>query len=172
MWLKLACVIVATTLVSGCADKFRTDSYSPPTSAISPAAKALIVTSENGSYNGKPYANSGNMLTTQVEIAITSHFAQTSVTAEKDVAAALAQARSNAIEYVIEPKILHWEDRATEWSGRPDRITIKLVVWDAKSGEAIATSLESASSKWATFGGDHPQDLLPKLLASWSNKVF
>ena len=172
MWRTLAILMIVTTLASGCVNKFKTDSYSPPTRAISSAAKVLILNSADGQYGGKPYANSGKMLTAQVEAAVSTHLSSATVAQENNLSAVLEHAQSNGIDYVIEPKILHWEDRATEWSGKPDRITIKLVIWDAKTGEAVSTSLERASSRWATFGGDHPQDLLPKLLENWSNKVF
>lgn len=172
MGLRFVLLFVISALVSGCVDKFETESYSPPTSVISSSAKALILRSEDGQYAGKPYLNSGRMLTDQVEIAVASRLAQATVAQASDVESALAQARSTGVEYVIEPRILHWEDRATEWSGKPDRITIKLAIWDAETGEIVSTSLERASSKWATFGGDHPQDLLPKLLETWATRVF
>ncbi len=33
--------------------------------------------------------------------------------------------------YYVKPEILHWEERATEWSGRSDRIEIQLIIYDA-----------------------------------------
>ena len=105
MWLRLAFVLVVATVGSGCVNKFRTDSHSPPTRAISSAEKALILTSENGRYDGKSYANSGNALASQVEIAVLSHLSQATVVAGNDLAAALVQARANAIDFVLEPKI-------------------------------------------------------------------
>jgi len=54
----------------------------------------------------------------------------------------------------------------------PDRITIKIVVWDVKSGESISSTVLRASSKWATLGGDHPQDLLPGAITPFINKLF
>ncbi|MGE0284337.1 MAG: DUF4823 domain-containing protein, partial [Rhizobiaceae bacterium] len=85
---------------------------------------------------------------------------------------ALAAARSKGATYIFQPLILNWEDRATEWSGIPDRITIKMVVYDVSSGKEIASSVARASSKWATFGGDHPQDLLPKVMDEFTKLFF
>ena len=68
------------------------------------------------------------------------------------------------LEYYVELDILHWDDRATEWSGKPDKIEIKISVYNARLGTELASSVQSASRKWATFGGDHPQDLLPEPL--------
>jgi hypothetical protein len=49
--------------------------------------------------------------------------------------------------------VLHWEDRATEWSGRPDRILLKKVVADAGSDNMISSVFIEGKSKWFTFGG-------------------
>lgn len=64
--------------------------------------------------------------------------------------------------YYVKPVILHWEERATEWSGKPDVIEIQVVIYDTLSKKSIANSSFKGASKWATFGGDHPQDLLPE----------
>ena len=64
--------------------------------------------------------------------------------------------------YYVRPVILHWEERATEWSGKPDRIEIQIVIYDAVTKNELANSSYTGKSKWATFGGDHPQDLLPE----------
>jgi hypothetical protein len=63
---------------------------------------------------------------------------------------------------VLKPVILHWEERNTEWSGKPDRIEIQVLIYDTTTREVIASSRFSGKSKWATFGGDHPQELLPE----------
>jgi Domain of unknown function (DUF4823) len=75
-------------------------------------------------------------------------------------------------EYYVEPEILRWEDRATEWSGKPDKIEIKISVYNARLGTEVASSVLSASSKWATFGGDHPQDLLPEPLTKYVESLY
>jgi len=58
--------------------------------------------------------------------------------------------------YYVASEILHWEDRATEWSGLPDKIEIKVIIYDTKSGREISSAVLSGRSKWTTFGGDHP----------------
>lgn len=62
------------------------------------------------------------------------------------------------IEYVLKPQILHWEDRATEWSAKPDRVKVSLPLY--KSGQLVGSALISAKSSYWTLGGDHPEDLL------------
>jgi hypothetical protein len=70
------------------------------------------------------------------------------------------------------PEILHWEDRATEWSGIPDRVEVKLLVLEAQGNKEIASIVISGKSKWATFGGDHPQDLLPEPIKQYVESLY
>jgi hypothetical protein len=75
---------------------------------------------------------------------------------------ALKTARDKGFKYLVYPTILHWEDRATEWSGRPDRVELKIEVIEVATGTQLDNVVIKGTSKWATLGGDHPQDLLPK----------
>ena len=74
----------------------------------------------------------------------------------------LAAKSAAQYRYYVAPEILHWEDRATEWSGRPDRIEVQISIYDVNMQTEIASSVITGKSAWATFGGDHPQDLLPE----------
>jgi hypothetical protein len=38
-------------------------------------------------------------------------------------------AASVNFDYFVIPEILHWEDRATEWSGIPDKIEVKISIY-------------------------------------------
>lgn len=67
-------------------------------------------------------------------------------------------ARSRKLRYLAIPTILHWEDRATEWSGKPDRISDRLVFLDVVTGQTMDSAVMTAKSKWFTFRGDHPPD--------------
>lgn len=68
--------------------------------------------------------------------------------------------------------ILHWEDRATEWSGKKDKIEIKLSIYGAEGNQEIAGTIIGGKSKWATFGGDHPQDLLPEPIQAYVDTLY
>ena len=79
---------------------------------------------------------------------------------------------SNDFQYYVVPEILHWEERATEWSGLPDRIELQLSVYEFGMRDNIASTHILGKSKWATFGGDHPQDLLPKPINDFVSSLY
>ena len=93
-----------------------------------------------------------------------------------DTAASLPEAVQAAgvanADYVVYSRITHWSDRATEWSGIPDRITLNMSVHEVATDAVLNRQEIRASSRWATFGGDHPQDLLPELSRRWAETVL
>lgn len=169
---KLFVVILVVTL-NACTQKFALDSFQPPQQKLAIGSQIYVITPEDGHYQNHTYAESGrataqalftslSKVTNKIEIS----------SAPESIDVALVSARSRKSAYVFQPLILNWEDRATEWSGIPDRITIKVIVYDAGDGKDITSIMARSSSKWATFGGDHPQDLLPRLMNEFIKQLF
>lgn len=161
MGTKRSLAIALMFLLAGCASKYRVDA-NEVNSTVVPEGGFYVMIPSDGAYGGTTYQQSGSMLAQEVYSAL---IGRTKRVVKGDsvekLNEALDHAKENGIGCVIESTILHWEDRATEWSGRPDRITIRYAAYDANTGRQVAYTVRSASSKWATFGGDHPQDLLP-----------
>jgi Domain of unknown function (DUF4823) len=85
---------------------------------------------------------------------------------------ALQSAKSGNYTYLIYPQILHWEDRATEWSAKPDVAFVKVSIINARTAEVIDSAIINGKSGLATFGGDKPQDLIPKPLSEYAASLF
>ncbi|MEX0827627.1 MAG: DUF4823 domain-containing protein [Haliea sp.] len=171
--MKKLLVIALIFLITGCTSKYRIDAAETPLALVSSGKSFHVILPADGHYGRIKYSQSGMMLASEVRAALSIHASKVLISANNDdIDKALIQARNKNFDYVIEPMILHWEDRATEWSGRPDRITIRFVAFDVKTGKKIASTVRSASSKWFTFGGDHPQDLLPELTRQFAAMLF
>ncbi|MBI4660857.1 MAG: DUF4823 domain-containing protein [Verrucomicrobia bacterium] len=84
----------------------------------------------------------------------------------------LETARANLCTYFVYPSILRWEDRATEFSGRRDRIEIRIEVVEAASGEILHAATLRGRSRWFTDGGDTPQDLLQEPVRNYVASLF
>lgn len=159
--------------LGACSQKHAIDTVQTPPQRLDRGAAVYVMVPQPGIHEGKTYPESG-VQTAQAAVAALAPYASraTSGGTPETLENARRKAQSAGAAYIVEPTILNWEDRATEWSGWPDRITIKLVVWDTKSGKDVASTLARASSKWGTFGGDHPQDLLPQLMASFFSRIY
>lgn len=161
---KLAAILTAV-LVTGCTAKYTQSDVSTSSNKLDPRQSVIIATPTDGRYAEKLYSGSGEMTANAVRTAFAHYTNQVDVVAAcKDITC--LKARSASAYYVV-PEILHWEDRATEWSGIPDKVQVKLTIYEPTSNEPSRAAVLSGKSKWATFGGDHPQDLLPGLLQNY-----
>lgn len=170
---KLATLALALCFLVSCSSKYKLGNFDAPASPLSASESAIVMLPADGVYGSKTYSGSGQTVTQELYTALIPHFKK--VEAAKSIESAdktIESAKQNSIRYVFQPEILHWEDRATEWSGIPDKISISYSVWDTQTGEKISTYLGHASSKWATFGGDHPQDLVPHLTQNYIGQIF
>lgn len=107
-----------------------------------------------------------------IQAAFERHTNDTTVIAECQDIECLRKQDARQGGYYIIPEILHREERATEWSGKPDRIEVKISVYDASNLQELASVIISGKSKWATFGGDHPQDLLPEPIGHYVDSLY
>ncbi len=151
-------------MVVGCAD-----SHNLQVSELTSNVKVLstdsiyIAVSENGQYGSKNYIGSGDMLTQSIKASLMTKLDNVVVAKEHQTySEALNYAKQNKFDYLVYPTILHWEDRATEWSGIPDKLQVKISVTRISDSTIIKSAVINGKSGIFTFGGDHPQDLLPE----------
>ncbi|MGH6881814.1 MAG: DUF4823 domain-containing protein [Hypericibacter sp.] len=169
----MAALMLSLSL-AGCASKYRVDAYEAPAAQLDKQSSFYVVLPEDGRYGATVYPGSGATTAQAVASALLIHVdkAVIGTTAGEDLNAALAQAQQRDLSYVFVTTILNWEDRATEWSGIPDKLTLKYAVYEAPSGKLVSSTVTSASSKWGTMGGDHPQDLLPEPTRKFVDPLF
>lgn len=171
--MKILWILFVGVLLSGCASEYKTDSFSAPSSTLDRSAIAYVAVPDNGRYGDITYQGSAKQTTLAIFGAISTRasravMADTHLTHDADLAAAKRLGAS----YLFEAVIINWEDRATEWSGRPDRITLKLTVYAVATGQELASAVLNSHSSWWTLGGNHPQDLLPETLQPFVDRVY
>jgi len=171
--LKFATILLVAAMMTGCASKYKTDAFEAPVEKLQTNGNAYVTMAKDGSYGSKQYSNSGYLLSIATNAAVSLHLKRVEqATQVESIEESLSSAEEMGLTYVFQPTILHWEDRSTEWSGKPDRITIKIVVWSVRTRKEISSTVLRASSKWGTLGGDHPQDLLPGAITPFVSKLF
>lgn len=85
---------------------------------------------------------------------------------------AIDRARAAGLEYVLYPNITKWEDRATEFSGRRDRLTLKVDLIDLGTSRIVFSREIEATGKWMSDGGESPRDLLDEPAQQYVNALF
>jgi hypothetical protein len=168
----LLSLLLLAVLCSGCVHTYTARTISR-TGPLSTNTAALVALPEDGRFEKIPYPGSGRKAALAVSKAFSKHLRSVDVTAQTDTLAKhLEQARAGKFDYLIVPTIIHWEDRATEWSGRSDRIEIEVRAVDVPSEKTLSLGSVTGKSKWATFGGDVPEDLLPVPLGVYVDWLF
>lgn len=153
------CTIAILTLITGCTS-YQYSTIKQLKEPLDPTKRILVATPEDGWFENTQHPNSGNMTAHAVEVSFEEHAPSANQIKSHDGNKLLSSIDSTKYGYLALPKIKHWEERATEWSGIPDRIKIQLEIYDCKTKSKLAEHVFSGKSKWFTFGGDHPQDLL------------
>ncbi|MDA7618186.1 DUF4823 domain-containing protein [Verrucomicrobia bacterium] len=169
IYIWLASIVVA---LSGCVSAYHhTDAWNAE-SPLEQGKSVIISIPEDGRYGGDVYRNSGEMTSEAVKLAFSRYSSNVEITDEYKTIDSIRSKLPGHYAYFVEPSILHWEERATEWSGKPDRIEIQIQVYDVVSGLEIFRRIYSGKSKWATFGGGHPQDLLPEPTQKFVDSLY
>jgi len=167
LWIAIA------VLSASCVHKYKVPEPTSAQHPISGRARGVLVTPENGRDDrGASYPGSGGWVASALSGALRYKGVEVSIApAPAELGTLLASAREQTADALVVPEIRSWSDRLTEWSGIPDRITIRIQVFAVADGKLLDDREIRASSRWATFGGDHPQDLLPELSARWAESV-
>jgi hypothetical protein len=159
-------------LIAGCASTYSHTDLHKIQSKLDANAGVLISVPKDGFYETKIYLNSGRSTANAFNAAFSKKVSKVDVIDSCHGNDCLNNIDTQKYQYYVEPNILHWEDRNTEWSGKPDRIEIQIIIFDTRTKQELANSSFTGKSKWGTMGGDHPQDLLQEPTEKYVNSLY
>ena len=170
----IAAICLGAGVLAGCADTHELiRSSQTPGPVMRPTDSVYVAVPKDGAYGSATYRGSGATTAGEFVSAFGKRLRRVEGAHEyQSFEDALKTARSGGFTYLVFPTILHWEDRATEWSGKSDRVEVKVELVEVGSGRTVDSTLIKGKSKWATLGGDHPQDLLPKPIDEFVAALF
>ncbi len=167
--LQVALAVLICSAV-GCTNQYRIQEFpieSTDRAMLTQPGPIDVALPEDGQYGGRDLRGSGRM----VQAAVIAALKQVGADARAAPVPTGAASQLQTAALLVTPTVLEWEDRATEWSGKPDRLQVDLRTTNAK-GVLVDSAIVSGSSKWATLGGDHPQDMLLHALAPWAKRFL
>jgi hypothetical protein len=170
--MRRAAYMILLVVVCGCTSTYKSSTLVVPSTKLERGKSVVIATPANGSYGDKEYAGSGKMTALAVRSAFAKFTNTVTLSTECKDLNSLRMSGPSQFDYYIVPEVLHWEDRATEWSGVPDRIEILLSVYEGTTWKELASVSILGKSKWATFGGDNPQDLLEEPINKYVRSLY
>jgi hypothetical protein len=170
--MRIAALIIFATMISGCTATYKQNTLVEPSAKLVRGKSVVISTPTNGFYGDEEYSASGRMTALAIRGAFAKFSNAATVVPDCKNIACLRSVQSTSSDYYVIPEILHWEERATEWSGIPDQIEVKVSIYDGQNQEELTSTVISGQSKWATWGGDHPQDLLPEPINKYVESLY
>jgi len=136
-------LLAGVVAMAGCASK--RELITTMQGRVPPGSRISVSVPQNGASFGEHFPQSGAVVAGKLAAALCRHFP-------------CADVGSETSGYRVTPQILHWEERATEWSAKPDRVKVSLSLYHGPT--LLGGAMISAKSSWWTLGGDHPEDLL------------
>jgi len=162
-------------VVLGCTASYQVNNLSGAAAQVKldPSKGVYISVPEDGSYESKKYGGSGQIVAGAVAVAFGKKAASIHVaTKNQPLDSVLAAARQLGVGYVVVPAITAWEQRSTEWSGKPSRMTIRLEILEATSGKQLLASSIEGRSRIMSFTSTSPESLLKDPLAEYVNSIY
>jgi len=166
--------VVLVMLLVGCRAAYQVNNLASGAVVQLDRSLAVYVTvPQDGAYGLTTSAGSGQSVAQAVAAAFSQMAARVHVAeraSERDQA--IAAAKSLGAGYMVVPVIALWEQRATEWSGRPSRMAIRLTVIDVTTGNQLAASAIEGRSRIVSFTSTSPESLLRDPLLGYVRGLY
>ncbi len=174
---KYAMLVVGSALLAGCSATYEQAPTSSPDGGLADRLErggaVAIAVPADGAYGSEQYPRSGQFTAEAFASAFRPYTDTVTVIDNCQSLECIRRLDAGGqYDYVVVPAIMRWEDRATEWTGKPDQVRIGVTVFEAGSGKPLASTEMAGKSQWATLGGDHPQDLLEEPVSAFVRSLY
>jgi hypothetical protein len=94
------------------------------------------------------------------------------ITEETAITGATAAAKTKRISYVLKVAFTHWEENATEWSGKPDVAAASAELYDAATGDLVAVASHSVTGSTSAMLARTPDRFYPEIADNILGRLF
>ena len=162
----------ALVLFTGCAHNYKLHSIQR-SGPLRKDGSALVSIPQDGAFERISYPGSGRQVARVVAAAFAKHVKQVdTLPAPAQANEQFEAAKKGGFRYLVVPTVAHWEDRATEWSGRSDRIEIEIRTLNVDDKSTVTLGSIEGKSRWGTLGGDSPEDMLSEPIDAYVGWLF
>lgn len=162
--------LLAAFLMSGCTASYQSE-FLRPQASMQPQKRILIVTPPFGTFEDIDYPASGTEVATALAKEMEKYSQQISIIPTPVKITDLRDEDLQYNDYVFIPEILHWEDRATGWSFRPDRIEIRFDIYNSQR-ELVNSYLITGRSAYVVWVSRQPNSLLKEPIRDMLKTFF
>ncbi|WP_295861096.1 DUF4823 domain-containing protein [uncultured Fibrobacter sp.] len=168
--ISILILLTATFLMSGCTASYKSE-FMTPQSSMQDQTSILIVTPEPGRYATVEYPTSGIEVASALAQELKQYSPQISTIPTPVTIENITDGDLQKFDYIFIPQILHWEDRATGWSMKPDRIKIRFDIFNNQR-QLVNSYLITGRSAYIVWISKTPDSLLRKPIRDMLKKFF
>lgn len=169
-------VIIVFFVLIGCAPKYSVVQGIDNKNANTPLPKdssAYISVPEDFTSGEHLYVGSGREVAANIELLFSKNLNSVVIGLRAESCQqGLASAKANGYDYYICPQLLQWDDYATDWSGIPDRLKLKVYIMSTEPEEIIDKILIDGIGRVVTFEKETPMVIAKEPMENWVNSLF
>lgn len=168
---KILFGILLVIIFVSCTSTYKYDFNNPSEEILEINKNIAITVSEDGAYGNDVYTGSGRKVSNTIRIELKKYTTNIEILKDKVSLKDLSDQESYGYDYIIVPEIIHWEDRATAWSGIPDKVEISIEIFD-ENRNLLKSAILSGKSSTMTLSANDPSELLEKPIEEFLKSVF
>lgn len=169
---KLLIVVMAMAL-SGCASVQCSRLSNEQQPKLDPEGSAYVLVPANAMYFTKECIGTGRIIASLIYSNFSKHLKRVKLAPEGEkLEEGLKKAKDSGFVYLVDSKILRWEDHVTEWNDQVDQIDMQMDIYDVQVGRLIDSVEFVGHGTLNTLGGYHPQHILKESMPKYINSLF
>lgn len=163
-------------LAAGCSGPNTYTLNSPmvqPVPRLDRAASAYVSIPREGAFGPTIYPGSAAAVAEIIREEFSNYLKEVTTSKElQSLEKAFESAKAVGSDYLIYSELVHWEDRATNWSTITDKIKVSIGIYRVSSRKLLdSVMIEGENSSWQFFNNP-PQDILPDAIEEYAKKLF
>lgn len=166
--------LAAVLTLAGCGSEYqiRPLSGTQNTVTLSKQGGVYITVPKDGRYQAINYPGSGQLVAQFLATAFSKYAQRVQTAPAQSQDDGLSEARQAGSQYLVVPIITHWEQRATEWSGIPSRVALRVTIFDVHSGKQLLSEGILGRSSKITLTSTTPEVLLHEPIKALVRRLY
>ena len=132
LFMKKYYILFFSLVFIGCTSTYKYNVNNPVDEKLASNKNVAITVSEDGFYGSNFYAGSGRTLSNVIKQEMKPYSSKVMILKNYETLDEIPETELERYDYFIIPAILHWEDRATSWSGIPDKVEVEIEIFNSK----------------------------------------
>ena len=163
---------LALSSLSGCTSTYTYFELEPEKYKLEQNKGVLITIPKDGTFKHIDYDGSGMITAKAVRNSFSQYTHVSEIAANCDDDECLPYINADKWAYYVVPAIVHWENRVSYVSGKPDIIKIKLTIWDVEKQTVIGSEMFAGKSRTLFWDFGSPQELLETPISKYVDSLY